>query len=90
MTNPPQKPLPHIAAMFASNTVGLLSAMRRAELRKLTSIGLHCRKCGDCGNIGGGGGVCSLNRVYLEAETRVLKRKSGPKTYTYLQETTSK
>ena len=24
---------------------------------------------------GGGGGVCSLNRVYLEAETRVLKRK---------------
>ena len=40
--------------------------------------------------LGGGGGVCSLNRVYLEAGNRIYKRKTGPKTYTYSQEPCSK
>ena len=41
----------------------------------------------NCSNKGERGGV---NRVYLEADSRVYKRKTDPKTYTYLQEPTSK
>ena len=43
-----------------------------------------------CGMSGGGGGVCGLNRVYLEAGIRILDREKLPISLLCIQEPASK